>query len=144
MTAVPDVRRKRVYKARPGMRVDEPTRPYALRLGGEQADWLDSYLADLGTFKSKSQKLSVFVAAAVERESGISAERTVDAPPVLRDMKDELEQRLKHDLKQWLMKLLNDHGRMEEIQTAQLAAAEGSAVDDAVIENILRGFESEE
>ena len=144
MTAVPDLQRKRPYKARPSRRVSEPTRPFAIRLGGEQADWLDHYLADLGDFSSKTQKLSAFVAAAVERESGISGEPAVMNQPVAMDaLKDELEHLLKRDLKKWLMRLLNDRDRVEAVQTAHSSMSDGGSVDDALINNILQGFESE-
>lgn len=144
MTAVSDLERKRPYKARPSRRVSEPTRPFAIRLSGEQADWLDQYLADLGDFASKTQKLSAFVATAIERESGISGERAeVNRPVAMDELKDELEHLLKRDLKKWLMRLLNDRERVEAVQTAHSSMSDGGAVDDALINNILQGFESE-
>lgn len=138
MTIVDDARRKRPYRPRPSRRTSEPTRPYAIRLGGVQADWLDQYLADLGDFDNKTQKLSHFVSTAIQRESGIKSDARADE--VVPDM-DSIKDELKRDLKKWVMRLLNDRQRFEVVHEAHNVMADGGAVDDAVIDNILQGFE---
>lgn len=144
MSRVSDLDRKRSYQARPSRRVSDPTRPFAIRLGGKQADWLDDYLSDLAGFTSKTQKLSAFVAVAIEREAGVKRQTgTPGLSPDMDTIKDELEHTLKRDLKKWLKRLLNDRQQFEVVQNAHTALTDGGEVDDAVIENILQGFDGE-
>lgn len=100
-------------------------------------EWLDRFLADAegNGFYSRSDALVALIVDAINLRTGW---QPVEGRGDYTEIRNEVSQ-----LKQWVMDLMNDPGRIQAIAEAHEQISAGNDIPDDVLDNILEGFERE-